>query len=124
MVGLLLLLLSCSSNCPPSLPETSPVCLATFRDDGLRFTSLFPVRGLELDRRAPNGTRELDVYGLDLDENELVLLDCEVDEAGEDGADEDEDEEENDSESLCSHRRDVDVRGEGSSLGNSDSPLL
>lgn len=115
LAGLPVVGLSCS---PPSSAG-----LAAFRDDGLRFTSLFPVRGLELDRRAPNGTSELDVYGLDRDENELVLRDCDVDEVGEDGVDEEDEDDENDSERRCSHRRDVDVRGEGSS-GNSVCPLL
>lgn len=118
LVGLPVVLLVGLSCSPPSSAG-----LTAFRDDGLRFTSLFPVRGLELDRRAPNGTSELDVYGLDRDENELVLRDCDVDEVGEDGVDDEDEDDENDSESRCSHRREVDVLGEGSS-GNSVCPLL
>lgn len=82
--------------------------LLAWRGEGARLTSLLRVGGRELEREL-KGTSELDVYGRDLEEKELVLLDCAAEDAG-DEEEIDEDAEENDTDKRCSHRREVDGR--------------
>lgn len=80
--------------------------VAAWRCEGARLTSLLRVGGRELGFEE-NGENALEVYGRDREEEEVVLEDW-VEEAGYEEVDEDE---ENDSDNRVNQRREVDGRG-------------